>query len=221
VPSLSTPCGRGRGLALCATTGLLVTSNIDNDTLIVFALPPHLPSAVTQSNLHADPDVDRPAPCLTRVAILGSRTSPFPGVRFKFHTRGSVAGDLAFTAPPGPPERAMTIGNDRAATTSLLLVTDVGYDGDHAAAVHVLDVVNRCHVGYVMAPGTVRGPRGVAARGHLAAVSAWASLGSDDHVVHVLRGSGSGAHWAPGTRACGWPWAPACTPGPSVLPRWS
>ena len=118
MPSLSTPCGRGRGLALCTATGLLVTSNIDSDTLIVFALPPHLPSAVAQSNLHADPDADRPAPCLTRIAILGSRTSPFPGVRFKFHTRGNVAGDLAFTAPAGSPERAMTTGKLSVGTTA-------------------------------------------------------------------------------------------------------
>ncbi len=53
-------------------------------------------------------------------------------------------------------------------TSRLLLLTDAGHD-----AVHVIDVAEGLHVGYVAAPGTIAGPRGVAARDSLVAVSAW------------------------------------------------
>jgi hypothetical protein len=56
---------------------------------------------------------------------------------------------------------------------------------------HVIDVTGRVHAGYVAAPGTIAGPRGVAARGSLVAVSAWKKRGSGDHVVHVFEGSGA------------------------------
>jgi DNA-binding beta-propeller fold protein YncE len=71
------------------------------------------------------------------------------------------------------------------ATSRLLLLTDAGHD-----AVHVIDVAGRVHAGYVAAPGTIAGPRGVAARGSLVAVSAWKKFGSGDHVVRVFEGSG-------------------------------
>jgi hypothetical protein len=51
------------------------------------------------------------------------------------------------------------------ATSRLLLLTDAGHD-----AVHVIDVAGRVYAGYVSAPGTIAGPRGVAARGSLVAV---------------------------------------------------
>jgi hypothetical protein len=71
------------------------------------------------------------------------------------------------------------------ATSRLLLLTDAGHD-----AVHVIDVVGRAHVGYVAAPGTIAGPRGVAARGSLVAISTWRGwLG--DHVVRLFEGSGT------------------------------
>jgi hypothetical protein len=54
------------------------------------------------------------------------------------------------------------------ATARLLLLTDAGHD-----AVHIIDVAGRVHVGYVAAPGTIAGPRGVAARCCMVAVSAW------------------------------------------------
>jgi hypothetical protein len=47
------------------------------------------------------------------------------------------------------------------------------------------------HVGYVAAPGTIAGPRGVAARGSLVAVSAWKRYDSGDHVVRVFEGGGA------------------------------
>jgi hypothetical protein len=47
------------------------------------------------------------------------------------------------------------------------------------------------HVGYVAAPGAIAGPRGVAARGSLVAVSAWKRKRSGDHVVQIFEGSGA------------------------------
>ena len=81
------------------------------------------------------------------------------------------SGCLAFTGP---------------ATSRVLLVTDAGN-----SAVHVIDVAGRVHVGYVAAPGTIAGPRGVATRGSLVAVSAWKRGGSGDHVVQLFEGSGA------------------------------
>jgi hypothetical protein len=72
------------------------------------------------------------------------------------------------------------------ATSRLLLLTDAGLD-----AVHVIDVAGRVHVGYVAAPGSIAGPRGVAARGSLAAVSTWQERDRGDHVVRVFEGSGA------------------------------
>jgi DNA-binding beta-propeller fold protein YncE len=70
----------------------------------------------------------------------------------------------------------------------LLLVTDAGHD-----AVRLVDVVARTHAGYVAPPGSIAGPRGVAASGTSpqAAVSAWREYFSGDHVVVVYRGSGA------------------------------
>jgi DNA-directed RNA polymerase beta subunit len=62
------------------------------------------------------------------------------------------------------------------ATSRLLLLTDAGHN-----AVHIIDVAGRAHMGYVAAPGTISGPRGVAARGSLVvAVSAWRGYEYDD-----------------------------------------
>jgi hypothetical protein len=95
-------------------------------------------------------------------------------MRFKFIDDSGSSGWMAFTGP---------------ATSRLLLLTDAGHD-----AVHVIDVVGRAHVGYVAEPGTIAGPRGVAARGSLVAVSAWQECqwgGVGDHVVRVFEGSGA------------------------------
>jgi hypothetical protein len=88
------------------------------------------------------------------------------------------AGPSGFVAFMGP------------ATSRLLLLTDAGHE-----AVHVIDVAGRVHVGYVAAPGTITGPRGVAARGSLVAVSVWEGCGCyfGDHVVQLF--AGSGARW--------------------------
>jgi hypothetical protein len=92
-------------------------------------------------------------------------------MQFKFHDGNSASGWMAFTGPT---------------TSCLLLLTDAGHD-----AVHVIDVAGRVHAGYVAAPGTIAGPRGVAARGSLVAVSAWKKGGSGEHVVRVFEGSGA------------------------------
>jgi hypothetical protein len=92
-------------------------------------------------------------------------------MQFKFWDGNGYSGWIAFTGP---------------ATSHLLLLTDAGHD-----AVHVIDVAGRVHVGYVAAPGTIVGPRGVAARGSLVAVSAWIKSYCGDHVVRVFEGSGA------------------------------
>ncbi len=107
---------------------------------------------------------------LALVCTLGGASSPAP-MQFKFLDEDGSSGSMAFTGP---------------ATSRLLLLTDAGHD-----AVHVIDVVGRVHAGYVAAPGAIGGPRGVAARGSLAAVSAWKELANGDHVVRVFEGSGA------------------------------
>jgi hypothetical protein len=53
--------------------------------------------------------------------------------------------------------------------------------------------VGRSHAGYLASPGSIAGPRGVAASGAspLVAVSAWKMYHSGDHVVVVYKGSGA------------------------------
>ncbi len=107
---------------------------------------------------------------LVPVCTLGGASSPAP-MQFKFYDGNGPSGWMAFTGP---------------ATSRLLLLTDTGHD-----VVHVIDVAGRVHVGYVAAPGTIAGPRGVAARGSLVAVSAWKKGDSGEHVVRVFEGSGA------------------------------
>jgi hypothetical protein len=167
LPALKTKCGEGVGLAVCPTLGLLVTSRLDN-TLRVFALPSGCPSASDVAPIGDRRGTGAGAGAgLARVCILGGAFSRAP-MRFKFQ---ELSGWMAFTGPP---------------TARLLLVTDTGHD-----AVHVIDVAGRVHAGFVAAPGTIAGPRGVAARGSLVAVSAWKKGNSGDHVVRVFEGSGA------------------------------
>jgi hypothetical protein len=109
---------------------------------------------------------------LALMHTLGGTSSPAP-MQFKFLDRQADSGWMAFTGP---------------ATSRHLLVTDGGH-----GAVHVIDVAGRVHAGYVVAPGTIAGPRGVAARGSLVAISTWKKWSSGDHVVRVFEGSG--ARW--------------------------
>jgi DNA-binding beta-propeller fold protein YncE len=102
-------------------------------------------------------------------------------MQFDFRGGNGFSGYLAFTGPP---------------TSRRLLVTDHGHD-----AVHVIDVVARVHSGYVTAPGSLAGPRGVAARGSLVAVTAWKAYYSGAHEVHLFEGSG--CSWSPVRVLCG------------------
>jgi DNA-binding beta-propeller fold protein YncE len=98
-------------------------------------------------------------------------------MQFKFGSGDGYSGFLAFTPP----------GNNNA-PGPLLLVADVDAD-----AVHLVDVVGRSHAGYVAPPGSMAGPRGVAASGisPLVAVSVWKDYFSGEHVVVVYRGGGT------------------------------
>ncbi len=161
LPALKTMCGGGVGMAACPALGLLVTSDAKDNTLSVFALPR---SSGAGGGAGAGAGAG-----LALVCSLGGASSPAP-MQFKFDD-DYVSGWMAFTGP---------------ATCRLLLLTDAGHD-----AVHVIDVAGRVHAGYVAAPGTIAGPRGVAARGSLVAVSAWRKVDSGDHVVCVFEGSGA------------------------------
>jgi len=103
---------------------------------------------------------------------LGGPESPFP-MQFKFQC--SYSGSLAFTG---------------CAAARYLLVSDNGH-----GTVHVIDVVHGRHVGFVVAAGTIPGPRGVAAMGSLVAVSAWKAYCSGKHFIQLFEGSA--ATWKP------------------------
>jgi len=104
-------------------------------------------------------------------------------MQFKFWDNADSSGLLAFTPPVATTTTASL-------SRPLLLVTDAGAD-----AVHLVDVVGRTHAGYLAAPGSIPGPRGVAASGTSpsVAVSAWKKVGSGDNVVLVYQGTGGGA----------------------------
>ena len=73
-----------------------------------------------------------------------------------------------------------------------LFVTDVGN-----GAVHIIDVVNKTHRGYVAPPGTMDGSCGVAASGvdSLVAVSSWSDFNFGDHVVHMYCATSGETEW--------------------------
>jgi hypothetical protein len=149
---------------VCPVLGLLVTSDHHAISLSVFRLPPGGPASCASCD-------GSTAAELELVHTMGGASS-----RFQFGD-GFDPGWLAFTPFTGH------------ASSRLLLVTDAGNN-----AVHVLDVVGQEHVGYVAAPGATFVPRGIAARGSLAAVSTWKKGGSGDHVVRLFQGAG--ASWS-------------------------
>jgi hypothetical protein len=182
-------CDHGYGLAVSPSLGVMVTSG--STTLFVWGPPP---DDVTRAWASAgagagvsDASVGGGGGGggeLSLVCTLGGAGSVAP-MQFQFVSDGhSSAGCLAFI----PPTTATTIGISSDSAHPLLLVADAGHD-----AVHVVDVVDRTHAGYLASPGSIAGPRGVAASGAspLVAVSAWKMGFSGDHVVVVYRGSGA------------------------------
>jgi hypothetical protein len=155
LPGLETQCGKGFGVApVCPTLALLAASNSGQRTIGVFAL--------VTLGAHAGYGVEvGPMPGLSHVATLGGADAPAP-MQFQFQDDGGSSGWMAFTGP---------------STSRLLLVTDAGHD-----VVHLIDVACRAHVGFLAEAGAIPGPRGVAARGSLVAVSAWKQWDSGDHV---------------------------------------
>jgi hypothetical protein len=190
LPSLMTACGAGFGLAACPALGLLVTSDKGDDTLSVWGLPDGTSGCASGgAGASAGASADDASPCggpggggLTLVCTLGGAGSPAP-MQFQFRKDVYCSGLLAFF-------NASKNNSSSASVRPLLLVTDAGAD-----AVHLVDVVGRSHAGYLASPGSIAGPRGVAASraSPLAAVSAWKKASSGDHVVVVYRGSG--AEW--------------------------
>jgi hypothetical protein len=158
--------GPGFGLAACPSLNLLVTSDINHNTLSVWSLPTHssaggLELAYTLGGSGGSGGSGG-----------GSAASP---IKFKFN--GMDTGCLAFIPP---------ISSDAHCT---LLVTDAG-----ANAVHFVDVVRKTHEGYLAPPGSITRPRGVAASptSPMVAVSVWKAWRKEkgtsaDHVILLYR----------------------------------
>ncbi len=190
LPALKTQCGPGFGLAACPALGLLVTSDCSLNTLSVWGPPGGASGgggASSGAGATAGAGVGGASAGgggggLGLVCTLGGAGSAAP-MQFKFQHRDGYSGYLAFTPPTTP-----TSGGSSSSARPLLLVTDVGHD-----AVHLVDVVGRSHAGYLASPGSIAGPRGVAASGAspLVAVSAWKKEDSGEHVVVVYRGTGA------------------------------
>ncbi len=182
---LKTECGWGNGVAVCPALGLLVTSDELQNTLFVWGLPGVASGCGASGGAGASAGAGASgasAGCgsggLRLVCTLGGAGSAAP-MQFKLSDPWST-GCLAFT----PPTATTSVASAR----PLLLVTDAGHD-----AVHLVDVVGRSHAGYVAPPGSIAGPRGVAASvaSPLVAVTSWKREHSGDHVVVVYRGSGA------------------------------
>jgi hypothetical protein len=184
-PSLKTDCGRGCGLAACPALGLLVTSDVYKSTLSVWDLPGGASDCGVSGGAGTTGGAGAGGATaggggggLRLVCTLGGAGSVAP-MQFKFFDDQGYSGYLAFTPPTRSPSSS---------ARPLLLVSDAG-----ANAVHLVDVVGRTHEGYLASPGSIVGPRGVAASGTspLVAVCAWRGWNSGDHVVVVYRGSGA------------------------------
>jgi hypothetical protein len=190
LPSLKTQCGAGFGLAACPALGLLVTSDDKMNTLSVWDVSggadvgggapggAGASAGASAGGGHGGPGGPGR---LRRVCTLGGGKLVAP-MRFAFSDGNGCSGFLAFTSP------ATTTSSASGSARPLLLVTDAGRD-----AVHLVDVVGQTHAGYLASPGSIAGPRGVAASGAspLVAVSTWKKRESGDHVVVVYRGSGA------------------------------
>jgi hypothetical protein len=190
LPALKTQCGQGYGLAVCPALGLVVTSSCEwtVNTLSVWSLPD---CAGGGGGASGGPGASAEAGSSSGGGLAGGGGGGLRPVctlggaapmQLRFLDGKGGSGYLAFTPP------AAASASDGSSAHPLLLVTDAGHD-----AVHVVDVVGGSHAGYVAAPGSIAGPRGVAASGTspLVAVSAWKGHDGGDHVVVVYRGSGA------------------------------
>lgn len=144
--------GRGSGLAVSPSLRVVVTSEVVNNTLSVWGL--------VSGNGSRDG--------LPLLYTLGGKDFS-PGLNFKqfaYPDDHNFSGNLAFIPDSKGSGQTCTTPYSR----QLLLVTDVGHH-----AVHIIDVVNRTHEGYLASPGTILGPRGITASGTcpLVAVSSW------------------------------------------------
>ncbi len=176
-PGLLTRLGYlGVGMAACPESGALVISSTTDNRLHVHALPGsplHARTAAGGEGGAGRAGAGGAAGMLFVRSIGGSGV-----LSFNFQDQ---SGMLAFV-----PSDAYV----HAAAPPLLLVTDAGQD-----AVHFVDVVEGRHAGYLAAPGSIAGPRGVAASrsGDVAGVTAWKHRASGEHVVHLF--TRRGATW--------------------------
>jgi hypothetical protein len=190
LPAYLTPCGEGFGLAVCPTLDLLVTSDERKNNLSVWGLPGGTSGGGTSGRAGVSVGAGVGGALaggggggLTLLCTLGGDGSAAP-LRFKFKDGiRTGSGYLVFIT-------ITTTGDGSSDARPLLVVTDAGHD-----AVHLVDVVGGTHAGYLASPGSIAGPRGVAASGTspLVAVSAWKREHSGDHVVLVYQGTGGGA----------------------------
>jgi hypothetical protein len=127
---LRTECGQGVGVAACLSLGVVVTTNIDTNTLMVWDL-----------NTAWGPDQGPACPAgpagkgFRLLRTLG-HAKPSPQMKFKFRCRSwGESGHLAFTHPQGH------------GSHPLLLVTDAGQ-----GAVHIINPVRGTHSGYLLTP---------------------------------------------------------------------
>ena len=165
IHAFETTFGAGLGMAVSPASDLLVTSDCFDDTLTVWRLPVHARHSPEHARLSPE-HARRGDSILTRVCSFGGAQARFP-MQFQFR---NVSGNLAF----------VTVGD----SAPLLLVTDAG---NHA--VHFVDVWTRRHCGYLVVPGAMAWPRGVAAtseKSPLVAVSAWEDRFVGQHVVKLF-----------------------------------
>jgi hypothetical protein len=152
IPGMHTECGRGFGIAACPVLGVVVTSSSSSNSLKVYALP----GSALNSELENAVE--------TLTGML--ETSTTKGLKLLYEFGGPLNEPFAFSGT----ERFHGTGYLAFASPRRLLITDTVQH-----AVHIFDVVDIRHMGYVAEPGgsMLLNPRGVAAHGDLVAVSSW------------------------------------------------
>ncbi len=150
------------GMAACAQLQLVAVSFVTTNKIGLFRLPRNLTG---------------PNACFEYVGTLGGATDRL-GLAFGFGAVRTV---------PYPPCASMAFAGSPASPFGrVLLVGDPGF-----LAVHVVDVLRKEHVGYVVPPGSsFCFPQGVAARDDMAAVSSWVTFHQGVHRVCLFQGSG-------------------------------